>query len=83
MTMSLIHPTQIDAFAHALARDGLAPHEARLRAVAEIAGKRGADPLFVAVALDRGEPEVARLRAFARVARVFARRQAHRVCPAA
>jgi hypothetical protein len=62
------HPAQIEMLAQALAADGVAPHEARLRAAAELAGRRGADPLFVAVASDCTEPEVARLRAFGRLA---------------
>jgi hypothetical protein len=63
------HPAQIEVLAQALASDGVAPHEARLQAAAELAGRRGADPLFVAIAADNSEPEVARLRAFGRLGR--------------
>lgn len=62
------HPAQLELLAHSLADDGLTPHEARLAAAAELAGRRGADPVAVAVALDRTQPEVARLRAFGRLA---------------
>ncbi len=62
------HPAQLDILAHQLAADGLRPHEAHVRAAAELAGRRGANPLCVAVALDRSEPEVVRLRAFGRLA---------------
>ncbi len=63
-----VHPILIEMLAADLAADGTAPHEARLRAAAELAGRRGADPVVVAVASDRSEPEVARLRAFGRLA---------------
>ncbi len=61
------HPAQIELLAQALATDGVSRHEARLRAAAELAGRRGADPLFVAIATDDTEPEIARLRAFGRL----------------
>jgi len=64
----LNHTAQVELLAQALASDGLTPHEARVRAAAQLAGRRGADPISVAVLLDAAEPEVARLRAFGRIA---------------
>lgn len=64
----LNHPAQFEMLAQALAVDGFTPHEARVRAAADLAGRRGADPISISVVLDPAEPEVARLRAFGRMA---------------
>ncbi len=71
--LSPLHPIQIEILAQALAADGVSPHEARLAAVAQLAGRRGANPVLVSVALDPSEPEIARLRAFGRLAAMLAR----------
>lgn len=62
------HAANIELLAQALAVDGFSPHEARVRAAADLAGRRGAEPTCLSVVLDPAEPEVARLRAFGRIA---------------
>lgn len=71
MTTSRTHGS--DDLARALAADGIAAHEARLRAFARLASRRGVEPVLIEALLDATASEVVRLRAFGRAAAELAR----------
>jgi hypothetical protein len=63
---------QLTDLAMDLAVDGFGGHEHDVRDVVRAARQRGVSPALVAVLADPGQPEVARLRAFGRVATALA-----------
>jgi hypothetical protein len=68
--MSSTEPLAVDlsTLAADLATGGLAGHEADVHALVRTARARGASPVLVDILADRDQPEVARLRAFGRIA---------------
>ena len=79
--MSTPHLTEL---ALDLASDGFGGHEHAVRSVVRSARDRGVAPTLVAVLADPRQPEVARLRAFGRIAVALAEAPAApRVRPAA
>jgi hypothetical protein len=75
---------QLTDLAEDLAVDGFGGHEHAVRDVVRAARQRGVAPLLVAVLADPREPEVARLRAFGRIAvALSAVETAPRIRPAA
>ena len=81
IVMSTPHLTDL---AHDLASDGLGGHERAVRAVVREARAYGVSPALVSILADPREPEVARLRAFGRIAVALdARHTAPRIRPAA
>lgn len=65
-----------DDLAHALATDGMAPHEETLLWMAKAAARDGVSPTLLAAMLDQTAPEVTRQRAFGAVMRVMQTRPA-------
>ena len=59
--------THLDLLGHAIAQDGLGPHEAEVARVVALGIEAGVSQVLLAVAADRSEPEVARTRALGRV----------------
>ena len=75
---------QLTDLALNLAADGFDGHEQAVRNVVRSARERGVSPTLVAILADPREPEVARLRAFGRVAAdLEATSTAPRIRPAA
>ena len=70
-TMGLGRDQYFD-LARDLEQDGFRGHELTIRQVANSARAAGVSPVIVAILADPSEPEVARLRAFGRVAAALA-----------
>jgi hypothetical protein len=63
---------QLPNLAWALSSDGLDAHEVSIRQVVSWARAAGVSPVLVGILADPSEPEVARLRAFGRIATALA-----------
>jgi hypothetical protein len=64
--------TDLSDLAWELASEGFAGREDAVRGVVRTARAKGLSPVLTAVLADRREPEVARLRAFGRIATLLA-----------
>ena len=64
-----------------LASGGFAGHDAAIRSIVHAARARGLCPVLVGILADPREPEVARLRAFGRIAVAISRRPAATMAP--
>jgi hypothetical protein len=83
MVIVMSTPHLTDLAVH-LASDGFGGHERAVRAVVREARAQGVSPALVSILADPREPEVARLRAFGRVAVALdARQSTQRIRPAA
>lgn len=71
---SITSDQDLDALAHGIADRGIAASERAVRCVADAAARRGACPVLVGLVTDRGAPQVARERAFGRLAAILASR---------
>ena len=79
--MSTPHLTEL---ALDLASDGFGGHEHAVHSIVRSARERGVSPTLVAILADARQPEVARLRAFGRIAAALAETPAApRIRPAA
>lgn len=63
---------RLEDLAHALAADGIGPHEVGLRQTARWARAAGVSSVLVDLLTDTEAPEVARMRAFGKVAAALA-----------
>jgi hypothetical protein len=59
--------TALTELGHAVAVEGLAAHEHRIRTLLAVAADHGVSPALLSVLADRTQPDVARERALARV----------------
>lgn len=75
-TPDRVHADQAIAWTARAVAVGLDADQAGLRALAEAAVRHGASPVLAALACDRAEPYVARLRALGKITSVFERRPA-------
>lgn len=68
MTSTELLPVTLAKLAADLESGGFVGHDTAVRSVVQAARARGVSPVLVDILADPGEPEVARLRAFGRVA---------------
>ena len=68
MSSTELPAVNLSTLAADLAASGFAGHDAAIRSIVHAARARGVSPVLVGILADPREPEVARLRAFGRVA---------------
>ena len=73
MSTTELPAVNLSILAADLAASGFAGHDAAVRSIVHAARARGVSPVLVGILADASEPEVARLRAFGRVAIALSR----------